>query len=67
MPYPSPLLPPYGVSSVGRQVLFRSVAMTHPDRELIAQVLLYSQGFRTAEALARKCVPLFHPGASLVA
>ncbi|KAJ3212195.1 hypothetical protein HDU67_003972 [Dinochytrium kinnereticum] len=40
--------------------LFRSIAMTHPDRELIAQVMLYSQGFRTAELLASKVVPLFN-------
>ncbi|KAJ3090057.1 hypothetical protein HK102_004799, partial [Quaeritorhiza haematococci] len=39
--------------------LFRSIAMTKPDRELIAQVMLYSQGFRTAEMLASKVVPLF--------
>ena len=26
--------------------LFRSLAMTQPDRNLIAQVMLYSQGFR---------------------
>ncbi|KAJ3049329.1 hypothetical protein HK097_009672, partial [Rhizophlyctis rosea] len=40
--------------------LFRSVAMTKPDRELIAQVMLYSQGFRSAELLASKVVPLFN-------
>jgi dynein heavy chain 1 len=40
--------------------LFRSMAMTKPDRELIAQVMLYSQGFRTAELLASKVVPLFN-------
>ncbi|KAG9288876.1 hypothetical protein G9A89_001252 [Geosiphon pyriformis] len=40
--------------------LFRSVAMTKPDRELIAQVMLYSQGFGTAEILASKVVPLFN-------
>ncbi|CAG8442752.1 1825_t:CDS:10 [Diversispora eburnea] len=40
--------------------LFRSMAMTKPDRELIAQVMLYSQGFRTAETLASKVVPLFN-------
>ncbi|KAJ8651627.1 hypothetical protein O0I10_012803 [Lichtheimia ornata] len=40
--------------------LFRSIAMTKPDRELIAQVMLYSQGFRTAETLASKVVPLFN-------
>ncbi|KNZ50938.1 dynein heavy chain 1, cytosolic, partial [Puccinia sorghi] len=39
--------------------LFRSMAMTRPDRELIAQVMLFSQGFRTAETLASKIVPFF--------
>ncbi|KAI8505359.1 Cytoplasmic dynein 1 heavy chain 1 [Branchiostoma belcheri] len=39
--------------------LFRSLAMTKPDRQLIAQVMLYSQGFRTAEKLANKIVPFF--------
>ncbi|KAE8214295.1 hypothetical protein CF327_g2298 [Tilletia walkeri] len=40
--------------------LFRNMAMTHPDRELIAQVMLFSQGFRTAEILASKVVPFFN-------
>ncbi|KAM0792972.1 hypothetical protein ACM66B_002727 [Microbotryomycetes sp. NB124-2] len=40
--------------------LFRSIAMTKPDRELIAQVMLFSQGFRTAETLASKVVPFFN-------
>ncbi|RKP02777.1 hypothetical protein CXG81DRAFT_10371 [Caulochytrium protostelioides] len=39
--------------------LFRSVAMTSPDKPLIAQVMLYSQGFQTAETLASKVVPFF--------
>lgn len=39
--------------------LFRSLAMTKPDRQLIAQVMLFSQGFRTAEKLASKIVPFF--------
>ncbi len=39
--------------------LFRNLAMTKPDRHLIAQVMLYSQGFRTAEKLANKIVPFF--------
>lgn len=39
--------------------LFRSLAMTQPDRQLIAQVMLFSQGFRTAEKLANKIVPFF--------
>jgi dynein heavy chain 1 len=33
--------------------------MTQPDRNLIAQVMLFSQGFGTAEVLAKKIVPLF--------
>ncbi|KAF9245447.1 dynein heavy chain, N-terminal region 2-domain-containing protein [Melanogaster broomeanus] len=40
--------------------LFRPMAMTQPDRELIAQVMLFSQGFRTAESLASKIVPFFN-------
>ena len=28
--------------------LFRQMAMVKPDRELIAQVMLYSQGYKTA-------------------
>ncbi|XP_055327511.1 dynein heavy chain, cytoplasmic-like [Paramacrobiotus metropolitanus] len=39
--------------------LFRSFAMTKPDRQLIAEVMLFSQGFRTAEKLAAKVVPFF--------
>ncbi|KAJ3336987.1 hypothetical protein HDU93_001788 [Gonapodya sp. JEL0774] len=39
--------------------LFRSIAMTNPDRELIAQVMLFSQGFRSGELLASKVVPFF--------
>lgn len=39
--------------------LFRSLAMTTPDRQLIAEVMLFSQGFRQAEKLASKIVPFF--------
>jgi hypothetical protein len=39
--------------------LFRSIAMIRPDKTLISQVMLYSQGFRSAEQLASKVVPLF--------
>ena len=28
--------------------LFRQMAMVKPDRQLIAQVMLYSQGYKTA-------------------
>ncbi len=39
--------------------LFRSIAMTVPDNELIAEVLLLSEGFNFAKDLARKLVSLF--------
>jgi dynein heavy chain 1 len=39
--------------------LFRQMAMVTPDKELIAQVMLYSQGYKTAEQLAGKIVSLF--------
>jgi len=41
------------------KTLFRSVAMVVPDRKLIAQVMLYSQGIVTAEQLAPNVVDLF--------
>ena len=40
--------------------LFRAVAMVVPDRKLIAQVMLFSQGIVTAEDLAGKIVLLFN-------
>ena len=39
--------------------LFRAVAMVVPDRKMIAQVMLFSQGIVTAEALAGKVELLF--------
>ncbi|KAL3113939.1 hypothetical protein niasHT_017889 [Heterodera trifolii] len=39
--------------------LFRSFAMTSPDRELIAEVMLFSQGFQSAEILAKKIALFF--------
>lgn len=39
--------------------LFRSVAMSKPDKELIAEVMLYSQGFRHAKKLSKQTVPFF--------
>lgn len=39
--------------------LFRSFAMVVPDRNLIAQVMLYSQGIVNAETLSTKVVDLF--------
>ncbi|KAI0484690.1 dynein heavy chain, N-terminal region 1-domain-containing protein [Xylariaceae sp. FL0804] len=39
--------------------LFRSVAMSKPDKELIAEVMLYSQGFNQAKQLSKNTVPFF--------
>jgi dynein heavy chain 1, cytosolic len=39
--------------------LFRSVAMSKPDKELIAEVMLFSQGFKQAKALSKQTVPFF--------
>ena len=39
--------------------LFRAVAMTAPDKELIAEVILYSESYKTAKVLGRKIVALF--------
>lgn len=39
--------------------LFRSVAMTVPDNEIIAEVMLLSEGFADADTLGRKLVALF--------
>jgi dynein heavy chain 1 len=39
--------------------LFRGIAMSAPDKLIIAQVLLFSQGFKKAKTLASKIVPFF--------
>ena len=41
------------------KALFRPVAMGRPDNELIAEVILYSEGFTGAKDLAGKIVSLF--------
>ncbi|XP_072706738.1 cytoplasmic dynein 2 heavy chain 1 isoform X3 [Ciconia boyciana] len=60
-------LNPAGKGYGGRQKLpdnlkqlFRPVAMTHPDNELIAEVILYSEGFKDAKILGRKLVAVFN-------
>ena len=41
------------------KALFRPLSMAAPDRENIAEVMLFVRGFRHAEQLSRKVVPLF--------
>ncbi|RKO94668.1 hypothetical protein BDK51DRAFT_21975 [Blyttiomyces helicus] len=59
-------LNPAGKGYGGRQKLpenlkqlFRSVAMTHPDNELISEVILYSEGFHEGKELGSKVVSVF--------
>ena len=40
--------------------LFRGVSMSVPDKTLIAEVLLYTKGFKKAEELSRKLVTFFN-------
>ncbi|KEP63814.1 UNVERIFIED_CONTAM: ATPase family associated with various cellular activities (AAA) domain-containing protein [Hammondia hammondi] len=44
--------------------LFRPVAMVTPDLARIAEVTLFSSGFRTAETLAKKLVKVFEAAAT---
>lgn len=59
-------LNPAGKGYGGRQKLpdnlnqlFRPVAMSRPDNELIAEVILFAEGFKTAKSLGRKLVSVF--------
>lgn len=59
-------LNPAGKEYGGRQKLpdnlkqlFRPVVMSVPDNELIAQVSLYSNGFKDAKRIGRKLVQIF--------
>ncbi len=40
--------------------LFRPVAMSRPDNEQIAEVILFSEGFKVAKQIGRKLVALFN-------
>ncbi|KAJ3390612.1 Cytoplasmic dynein 2 heavy chain 1 [Lobulomyces angularis] len=59
-------LNPAGKGYGGRQKLpdnlkqlFRSVAMTHPNNDLIAEVILFSEGFKQGKELGGKVVAVF--------
>ena len=41
------------------KVLFRPVAMMIPDYTLIAQIMLFAEGFEGADVLARKMTRLY--------
>ena len=45
--------------SVGLQALFRPVSMMIPDYALVAEVMLFSEGFLDASMLSRKMVMLY--------
>ncbi|KAI1893942.1 hypothetical protein AGOR_G00128840 [Albula goreensis] len=60
-------LNPAGKGYGGRQKLpdnlkqlFRPVAMSRPDNDLIAEVILYSEGFKDGKVLGRKLVAIFN-------
>lgn len=40
--------------------LFRPVAMSRPDNELIAETIMFSEGFKEAKILGRKLVAIFN-------
>ena len=46
--------------------LFRPVAMSVPDNELIAEVLLFAEGFKTAKELAQKIITIFRLSSQLL-
>ena len=59
-------LNPAGKGYGGRQKLpdnlkqlFRPVIMSSPNNELIAEVLLFAEGFKEGKALGRKLVAIF--------
>ena len=59
-------LNPAGKEYGGRQklpdnlkLLFRPVVMSAPDNELIAEVILFSQGFHNAKVIGKKLVEIF--------
>ncbi|KAJ1640034.1 dynein heavy chain and region D6 of dynein motor-domain-containing protein [Pavlovales sp. CCMP2436] len=48
------------------KALFRAIAMSAPDNELIAEVMMYSEGFTHAKELGSKLVAVFKLSAQLL-
>lgn len=48
------------------KALFRPVAMSRPDNELIAETLLFAEGFKNAKELGRKIASLFSMASQLL-
>ena len=53
------LTPPYLPQTPTLQALFRPMAMMIPDYALVAEVMLFSEGFEDSRALSRKMVKLY--------